>query len=137
MIRPKLIFASLCLLALFLGAWFLGGAYLLDRWVEEVAASHSQDAPAELLSESADLVDETVESVSDEVTESTSVEVIQRTVESIDWPSRNPAAHRAKRVEVEPRLLRADLDTIQVGDTLNFELFDGERVSAEVTKTQM
>lgn len=60
MIRPKILFASLCLLALLLGAWFLGGADRLDRSVEEEAASHSQDTPAELLSKSADPVDDVV-----------------------------------------------------------------------------
>gem|GEM_PF-1603793 len=68
---------------------------------------------------------------------STLVDVISQSGDEIVWSSRNPAAHRAKRVKVDPSLLEVNLDTLQVGDTLRFALFDGEQVSTKVSKTQL
>ncbi|MGB1127704.1 MAG: zinc-dependent metalloprotease family protein [Opitutales bacterium] len=57
--------------------------------------------------------------------------------DSIDWTDRNPAAHRAREVVVHPGLLKVSLDAVAVGDRLDLELFDGEAVSATVTKRQL
>ncbi|MGZ0708762.1 M12 family metallo-peptidase [Coraliomargarita sp. W4R53] len=65
------------------------------------------------------------------------IDVIAHNGGALTWSSRNPAAYRALRVEVDPRLFEVSLETLRVGDVLRFDLFDGAQVSARVSKTQL
>jgi hypothetical protein len=53
------------------------------------------------------------------------------------WEDLNPAAYRAKEVELDARLFEVSLETLRVGDVLQFNLFDGEQINARVSKAQL
>lgn len=63
--------------------------------------------------------------------------IISASHQSIVWTSRTPAAHRAKIVSVNPRILEASSTTFKVGDLISLDLFDGKQLRAEVTQSQI
>lgn len=116
-------------MAALLGVWMLGSASLDLRFKQDVAVCPQTHDPSSL--ENAEVASDTARAFN------APVDVITHSGEALVWASRNPAAFRAKQIEVDARLLEVSLDTLAVGDHIRFDLFDGEQISAQVRKTQL
>jgi hypothetical protein len=66
-----------------------------------------------------------------------SISIITSVGQPIEWASRTPAAHRARLVTVDEQLLNFDADTLRVGEVISIELFDQQRLSAQITQSQI
>ncbi|MFP4069927.1 MAG: reprolysin-like metallopeptidase [Opitutales bacterium] len=64
------------------------------------------------------------------------IPVLRRAGGAVEWTSRNPAAQRARRVEVNPELLRVADNSLRTGDVLELELFGGRRFRARITRRE-
>lgn len=56
--------------------------------------------------------------------------------DAIEWKSRNPAAHRARRVDVSPWILVAAEAPLAIGDRIELPLFDGAYAQGTVTEAR-
>lgn len=120
MFRARILTISLLIVAVWAGLWILSSHHLSVR----------ASAPLEPKSSVGE------SDFSDQTVSETVYEVIQSSGPEVEWTSRNPAAYRAREVRIDSGLLEASLETIREGDYLNFELFAGERMVAQVVKAQ-